>query len=75
MSLNNNNESLQNHSASAIAFCNSDDTLDKIKTTCRTTFKELVMGELPNESSLVTTLKIIECRLQKLQWNGYKLCV
>ncbi len=69
VSFKNNNEWLQNHPASAIVFSKPDDTWDKIKTTYRTTFKELVLGELPAEADLVNTLKQIHSRLEKVKWD------
>lgn len=69
VSFKNNNEWLQNHPATAIVFSKPDDTWDRIKTTYRTTFKELVMGELPKEEDLTITLKKIYNRLQLVKWN------
>ena len=69
VSFKNNNAWLQNHPASAIVFSNPDDTWDKIKTTYRTTFKELVLAELPAETDLVNTLKQIHSRLEKVKWD------
>ena len=69
VSFKNNNAWLQNHPASAIVFSKPDDTWDKIKTTYRTTFKELVLGELPAEDDLVNTLKQIHSRLEKVKWD------
>lgn len=69
VSYKNNNAWLQNHPADAIAFSKSEDTWDKIKNTYRTTFKELVIGNLPDEADLVTTLKQIHNHLQKINWN------
>jgi hypothetical protein len=69
ISFKNNNEWLQNHPATAIIFSKPDDTWDKIKNTYRTTFKELVLGELPAESSLINTLKQVHSRLEKVNWD------
>ena len=69
VSFKNNNSWLQNHPASAIVFSKPDDTWDKIKTTYYTTFKELVLGELPEEADLVNTLKQIHSRLEKVKWH------
>lgn len=68
VSFKNNNAWLQNHPASAIIFSKPDDTWDKIKASYRTTFKELVLGELPAEADLVNTLKQILNRLEKVNW-------
>lgn len=69
VSFKNNNAWLQNHPAKAIVFSKPDDTWDKIKTTYRTIFKELVLGELPAEVGLVNTLKQIHSRLEKVKWD------
>ncbi|MEJ0105131.1 MAG: nucleotidyl transferase AbiEii/AbiGii toxin family protein [Bacteroidota bacterium] len=69
VSYKNNNEWLKNHPATAMIFSKSDDTWDKIKNTYRTTFKELVMGEFPNEEELINTMKVVNSRLQKVKWR------
>jgi predicted nucleotidyltransferase component of viral defense system len=69
ISFKNNNEWLNNHPSTAIIFSNPVDTWNKIKTTYRTTFKELVVGELPNEDDLIKTLKQVQNRLLKKNWN------
>ncbi len=68
VSFKNNNSWLQNHPAKAIIFSNSEDTWDKIKNAYRTTFRELVLGELPVEADLITTLKEVHTRLGKVKW-------
>jgi predicted nucleotidyltransferase component of viral defense system len=69
VSFKNNNAWLQNHPAEAIVFSKPGDTWDKIKTTYRTTFKELVLGVLPAEDDLINTLKQIHSRLEKVKWQ------
>jgi len=69
ISFKNNNKWLQNHPAVAIIFSKPEETWDRIKTSYRTTFKELVMGKMPNENDLVNTLKKIEERLKKINWE------
>ena len=66
-SIKNNNAWLQNHPAEAIIFSNPGDRWDKIKNIYRTTFTELVLGELPSETNLVNTLKEIYSRLGKVK--------
>jgi hypothetical protein len=68
VSFKNNNGWLKNHPATAIVFSRPDDTWDRIKNTYRTTFKELVLGEIPAEASLINTLKQIHSRLEKVYW-------
>lgn len=68
VSYKNNNEWLLEHPAKAIIFDQPEDTWDKIKTTYQTTFKELVIGELPEEADVVTTLKRVSTRLNTVKW-------
>ena len=65
----NNNAWLSIHPAQALIFANAEGTWDKIKTAYRTTFKDLVTGKLPEENSLVATLKIVSERLKVIDWN------
>lgn len=65
----NNNEWLQNHPELAIVFSHREDIWDKIKTSYRTTFKELVLGEMPAEVDLVNTSKHIHSRLENVKWD------
>ena len=69
VSFKNNNKWLTNHPADAIIFKHAEETWDKIKAAYRTTFKELVLGEIPKEEDLITTLKIVQARLYKVDWN------
>lgn len=69
VSFKNNNAWLQNHPATAIIFSTPEDTWNKIKTTYRTSFKDLVLGNLPEESDLVITLGQIYNRLEQVKWD------
>lgn len=69
VSFKNNNEWLQNHPSAAIIFSSPEDTWNKIKTTYRTSFKDLVLGDLPEESDLIITLSQIYSRLQQVKWE------
>jgi len=69
VSFKNNNKWLTNHPADTIIFKYPEETWDKIKATYRTTFKDLVMGVLPGEEDLVTSLKIIYARLVAVKWQ------
>ena len=69
ISFKNNNDWLNEHPSDAIIFKDPDKTWEMIKNTYRTTFKELVMGELPVESDLIGTLKKIYYRMEKIEWN------
>ncbi|MEI6185188.1 MAG: nucleotidyl transferase AbiEii/AbiGii toxin family protein [Bacteroidota bacterium] len=68
-SFKNNNEWLKIHPAKALVFNNPEETWNRIKTTYRTTFKDLVIGELPEEDDLINTIKLVHKRLLKLVWN------
>jgi len=53
----------------AIIFSDVDDCWKKISGSYRTTFKELVYGEMPEESVIVDTLKKIAKRLGDIDWT------
>jgi predicted nucleotidyltransferase component of viral defense system len=69
LSYKNKNEWLKKHPAEAIIFSQAKTTWDRIKTTYRTLFKDIVIGELPEEDALVATLVAIEKRLLKVTWK------
>jgi len=70
ISFKNNNDWLKNHPSTAIIFSNPADIWHRIKTPYRTTFKELVIGELPDEEELIATLKQIQNRLVEINWDN-----
>lgn len=65
----NNNEWLKKHPAEAIIFSKPRETWSKIKKPYRTTFKELVIGELPDESDLIDTLTKVSNRIENIEWK------
>ena len=69
VSFKNNNKWLANHPGDAIVFKYPEETWDKIKAPYRTTFKDLVMGVLPAEEDLISSLEIIYARLIKVKWQ------
>ena len=69
ISFKNNNEWLKKHPKDAIIFKDPQGTWDKIKTPYNTTFKDLVIGDLPPEKDIVNTLQRIENRLQGIKWD------
>jgi hypothetical protein len=69
LSFKNNNSWLNHHPSNAIIFSKADETWDKIKSNYRTKFKDLVIGELPIETDLVATIKLIRDRLNKVKWE------
>jgi len=68
-SFKNNNEWLKNHPKEAIIFSHPTETWEKIKTVYNTTFKDLVVGDLPPEEDLVITLKRVADRLISVAWS------
>ncbi|MEO5996976.1 MAG: nucleotidyl transferase AbiEii/AbiGii toxin family protein [Chitinophagaceae bacterium] len=69
LSFKNNNQWLIHHPKDAIIFSHPSDTWERIKTPYQTTFKDLLMGELPAESDLITSIEKVAHRLQKLNWS------
>jgi len=69
VSYKNNNDWLAEHPSKALIYTNPDETWDKIKTTYRSTFKDLVTGKLPEEDDLVATLKKVSNRLKLIEWK------
>ncbi len=69
LSYKNKNAWLKKHPAEAIIFNQPEATWDRIKTTYRTLFKDIVIGKLPEEEALVVTLVTIEKRLRKVSWK------
>ena len=64
-----NNKWLSAHPVKAIIFNQPVNTWDKIKTTYRTLFKEMVIGELPAESDILNTIIKVANRLKTIEWN------
>jgi hypothetical protein len=69
VSFKNNNDWLINHPKTALIFSNTESVWKKIKTTYFTTFKELVYGDLPDETEILDTLKTVTKRLNNIEWN------
>ena len=65
----NDNQWLAHHPSHALIFSKPEETWNKIRTTYNTTFKDLVIGELPKEADVIDTLKVIEERLAGMDWN------
>jgi Nucleotidyl transferase AbiEii toxin, Type IV TA system len=68
ISFKNNKGWLQNHPSTAIIFSSPEDTWNRISRTYRTSFKDLVIGDLPEESDLLNTLNNIYRRLEQIKW-------
>jgi hypothetical protein len=69
LSFKNNKDWLPTHPAEALIFKVPEETWEKIRQPYRTTFKDLVIGPLPTEADLLTTLKVIAERLNKTKWE------
>jgi len=64
-----NNEWLKLHPKSALIFDKPEFTWNKLKNTYKGSFKELVYGELPDESKILETMKAVSNRLKVIKWN------
>jgi len=69
VSFNNNNEWLYEHPKKSIIFERVQDTWDKIRTTYWGVFKDLVIGNLPSDSEIISTLERVAKRLNRVDWN------
>jgi len=69
ISFKNNNDWLNIHPKEAMIFSNPSETWNKIRSTYNSTFKDLVIGELPSESELISTLIKVGTCLQKIHWE------
>jgi hypothetical protein len=69
MSFKNNNAWLKVHPSQAMVFKSPADTWSQIRQPYQTTFKDLVNGDLPDESVIINTLDLIGTRLKKLNWE------
>jgi len=69
ISYKNNNAWLYIHPEEALIFKKPEETWENIKSPYRTTFKDLVTGELPGEKELIATLIFIAQRLLKIEWK------
>ncbi len=69
ISYKNNNAWLKDHPCSAIIFKNPEMVWSHIKNTYKTIFKDLVIGDLPDENDLIVTLQNIENRIKTIDWK------
>lgn len=69
ISFKNNNEWLVNHPVDAIVFKELDRVWNELKVTYTSDFKNLVYGDLPNETVIRETLKMIGERLKIVIWD------
>jgi hypothetical protein len=68
-SFKNNNAWLVGHPGEALIFSNFTETWERIKTPYRTTFRDLVIGPLPDESNLIEIMKIVANRIKAIKWS------
>jgi hypothetical protein len=60
---------LYEHPASALLFDKPEATWDKIKSVYNGTFKELVIGDLPDERAILNDIERIAERLKAIDWD------
>ena len=65
----NNNQWLKIHPSKAVIFNQPAETWEKIKKPYTTTFKEMVLGVLPEELDLVNTIGRVADRIRFVGWN------
>lgn len=68
-SFKNNNAWLANHPLKAILFSEIDKTWRQIRRTYTSSFSDLVFGELPSETAILSTLRKIAQRLNSIEWT------
>jgi hypothetical protein len=68
-SFKNNNSWLVNHPKDSLIFNNLDDVWDELKEIYGNDFRKLVYGNFPEESSVLSTLKLIRERLNSVNWD------
>jgi hypothetical protein len=71
LSFKNNNDWLSIHPKEAIMFSDIEATWNKINGAYNTTFKGMVLGDLPEEKELIKTLKLVSNRLNEVNWNVF----
>lgn len=69
VSYKNNNVWVHHHPKEALVFKNYKTVWDEIKSTYNGTFKDLVIGQLPEEQGILKTLELLGTRLEKIDWK------
>lgn len=69
ISFRNNNQWLVNHPSEALLFKDLDNVWKELKNTYNGNFKNLVYGDLPNDQSVLETLKRIKERVKGITWT------
>ena len=62
-------EWLYKHPVSALVFNEPQETWNVIRTVYNSTFKDLVIGDLPAEDNLISDLKSLSNRIEKISWT------
>mgnify|MGYP005861710723 FL=1 len=62
-------EWLYKHPVSALVFDEPKETWNNIRTVYNSTFKDLVIGDLPAEDNLISDLKSLSNRIEKINWT------
>lgn len=65
----NNNEWLKKHPKEALAFKSYTETWDKIKSSYHGDFKDMVLGDLPDDEEILESLKKVTERLNQVSWD------
>lgn len=68
-SFKNNNAWLANHPKDVLIFAAVEQTWEQLKATYQGNFKDLILGNLPTEADILTTLKKIATRLDAINWS------
>jgi hypothetical protein len=68
-SFKNNNKWLSHHPKDALLFRDLEKIWNELKTTYTDDFKNMVYGELPDETAVLATLKNIRERLMAISWT------
>ncbi len=69
LSFKNNNNWLNNHPMNALIFRELENTWDQLKSKYFGEFRNLVYGEIPQEETILQTLKTIRDRIIRISWN------
>ncbi|WP_127845275.1 nucleotidyl transferase AbiEii/AbiGii toxin family protein [Psychroflexus aestuariivivens] len=69
ISFKNNNKWLKNHPVSSLIFENPTQVWTDLRTTYKTSFKNLVYGDFPEENEMLSTLMQIQNRLSTIGWD------
>ena len=69
LSFRNNNEWLSNHPSDALMFSDLDKVWEELRPVYNADFRNLVYGDLPQDTAVLATLRVIKERLQTIKWT------